>query len=83
MKPFMPADIPAPYNPALSDETAGVEMAFLTSNSFKDAKKSFEKAYLAKKLAENDNNVSKTARVIGVERSYLHKKIKQLGVNIG
>jgi two-component system nitrogen regulation response regulator NtrX len=76
-------DIPAPYNPALSDETAGMDMAFLTSNSFKEAKKSFEKAYLAKKLTENDNNVSKTARVIDVERSYLHKKIKQLGVNIG
>jgi two-component system nitrogen regulation response regulator NtrX len=77
------ADIPAPYNPAISEETAAVEVAFLKSNSFKEAKKSFEKAYLAKKLAENDNNVSKTARVIDVERSYLHRKIKQFGVKIG
>ena len=77
------ADIPAPYNPALCDKTGGAELAFLTSNSFKEAKKSFEKAYLRKKLAENDHNVSKTARVIGVERSYLHKKIKQIGITIG
>jgi two-component system nitrogen regulation response regulator NtrX len=77
------ADIPAPYNPALSDESVGAELALLTSNSFKEAKKSFEKAYLRKKLAENGHNVSKTARVIGVERSYLHKKIKQIGVTIG
>ncbi|MEN8244650.1 MAG: sigma-54 dependent transcriptional regulator [Thermodesulfobacteriota bacterium] len=77
------ADIPAPYNPALCDIDAAGEVAFLMSDSFKDAKKAFEKAYLAKKLAENDNNVSKTARVIGVERSYLHKKIKQIGVTIG
>jgi two-component system nitrogen regulation response regulator NtrX len=77
------ADIPAPYNPAKSDESTGVDTAFFKSNSFKEAKKAFEKAYLAKKLAENDNNISKTARVIGVERSYLHKKIKQIGVTIG
>jgi len=77
------ADIPAPYNPALCDTAAAGEVAFFKSDSFKDAKKAFEKAYLAKKLAENDNNVSKTARVIGVERSYLHKKIKQIGVTIG
>ena len=76
-------DIPAPYNPAKPDETAGADVAFFKSKSFKNAKKAFEKAYLAKKLAENDNNVSKTARAIGVERSYLHKKIKQIGVTIG
>jgi len=77
------ADIPAPYNPALSDETAGEEIAFLNADSFKEAKKAFEKAYMTRKLMDNDNNISKTARVIGVERSYLHKKIKQLGVTIG
>ena len=77
------ADIPAPYNPALCDTGAAGEVAFLMSDSFKDAKKAFEKAYLARKLAQNGNNVSKTARVIGVERSYLHKKIKQIGVTIG
>jgi two-component system nitrogen regulation response regulator NtrX len=60
-----------------------VDAAFFKANSFKEAKKAFEKVYLTKKLAENDNNVSKTARVIGVERSYLHKKIKQIGVTTG
>ena len=77
------ADIPAPYNQALCDTAAAGEVALLMLDSFKDAKKAFEKAYLARKLVENGNNVSKTARVIGVERSYLHKKIKQIGVTIG
>lgn len=77
------ADIPAPYNAAAADEAAGAEVAFFKLNSFKEAKKSFEREYIRKKLVENDHNVSKTARVIGVERSYLHKKIKQIGVKAG
>jgi two-component system nitrogen regulation response regulator NtrX len=29
-----------------------------------------------KKLSENDENISKTAEMIGIERSNLHRKIK-------
>jgi len=72
------SDIPAPYNPALADSGADPEVTFLRLDSFKEAKRQFEKYYIQKKLAEHDNNVSKTAKLIGVERSYLHKKIKQI-----
>jgi two-component system, NtrC family, nitrogen regulation response regulator NtrX len=44
--------------------------------NLKEAKKEFEKAFIQSKLLEQDNNVTKTAEVIGVARSYLHKKIK-------
>jgi two-component system nitrogen regulation response regulator NtrX len=40
------------------------------------AKMDFEKQYIAKKLQENEGNISKTAEAIGLERSNLHKKIK-------
>ena len=53
---------------------------YLQIDSFKNAKKAFEKAYIRNKLAENKGNITRTARKIGVGRSYLHKKLKQLGL---
>jgi two-component system nitrogen regulation response regulator NtrX len=46
--------------------------------SLKEAKKAFEKEFIEKKLKENEKNVTQTAKAIGVERSYLHKKLKNL-----
>ena len=43
----------------------------------KDAKKAFEKAFIQRKMAVCDNNVTKTAETIGVARSYLHRKLKE------
>lgn len=45
--------------------------------SYREAKEVFEKQFLEKKLSENNWNVSKTAEEIGLERSNLHRKIKQ------
>ena len=39
-------------------------------------KKEFEKAFIKRKLAEHEHNITQTAKAIGVGRSYLHKKIK-------
>jgi two-component system nitrogen regulation response regulator NtrX len=49
-------------------------------SSFKAARRQFERDYLAAKLLENDGNVTKTAELIGMERSHLHKKVKALDV---
>jgi len=43
---------------------------------YKTAKKLFEKDYLQQKLLQNNNNISKTAEQVGLERSHLHKKLK-------
>jgi two-component system nitrogen regulation response regulator NtrX len=43
---------------------------------YKTAKKIFEREYLLQKLLQNDNNISKTAEQVGLERSHLHKKLK-------
>ena len=51
-------------------------------SSFREARAQFEKEYLVKKLAENNGNISKTAEVIGLERSYLHRKIKTYGIEV-
>ena len=49
-------------------------------STFRDARAQFEKEYLLKKITENNGNISKTAEVIGLERSYLHRKIKSYGI---
>jgi len=48
--------------------------------SLKAARDAFEKEYILKKLRENGMNISKTARLLGIERSNLHRKINALGI---
>lgn len=58
----------------------GVEMTDLPT--FREARSKFEKEYLLKKIQENNGNISRTAEVIGLERSYLHRKIKAFGIEV-
>ncbi|MEK6773282.1 MAG: sigma-54 dependent transcriptional regulator [Bdellovibrionota bacterium] len=51
-------------------------------SSFRDARAKFEKDYLVKKIQENSGNISRTAEMIGLERSYLHRKIKAYGIDV-
>jgi two-component system nitrogen regulation response regulator NtrX len=49
-------------------------------SSLKEARSSFEREYLVRKLDECSWNISLTAQQIGVERSHLHRKMKTLGI---
>jgi two-component system nitrogen regulation response regulator NtrX len=71
-------DLPAPYNPACETDQPAVDSKLFSIDSFKEAKKVFEKEFIRKKLEENKNNVTRTAESIGVGRSYLHKKLKEI-----
>ena len=46
----------------------------------KDARKHFEKEYLLNQVSRFGGNISKTANFIGMERSALHRKIKDIGI---
>ncbi len=72
------SDIPPPYNMDVGWETDTIEKKIFSIDYLKNAKKEFEKEFLQRKLIENNNNVSQTAKSIGVGRSYLYKKIKIL-----
>jgi len=48
--------------------------------NFRQARAQFEKQFLIEKLKEFDGNISKTAEAIGLERSYLHRKLKAYGI---
>jgi two-component system nitrogen regulation response regulator NtrX len=49
---------------------------YFAFNTLKEARESFEKDFIAKKLDENSWNISKTAEILDIERSNLHRKIK-------
>jgi len=73
-------DLPAPYNPDTADGMTTVESQLFLNHSLKDAKKAFEREFIKRKLLQYNNNITKTAKAIGVERSYLNKKLKSLDV---
>lgn len=50
--------------------------------TFREARAQFEKDFLIRKINENNGNISKTAESIGLERSYLHRKIKTYGLDV-
>ena len=50
------------------------------TSPLKEARKHFEKEYLTTQLKKNHGNISKTADFIGMERSALHRKLKELGI---
>ncbi len=49
---------------------------YFTFRTLKEAREAFEKDFIAKKLGENNWNISKTAEILDIERSNLHRKIK-------
>ncbi|MBP7283368.1 MAG: sigma-54-dependent Fis family transcriptional regulator [Leptospiraceae bacterium] len=48
----------------------------------KKAKEEFERQYIIKTLQLNEANVSKTSKILGVERTHLYRKIKSLNIQI-
>ena len=71
------SDMPYPYNPSAGAAIELSEADFFSINNLKDAKKIFEKEFIKRKFMENNNNITKTAETMGVEISYLHKKLKK------
>ena len=51
-----------------------------TPKNLKEAEKEFEKRYFEKVLQENNGDISKTARKIGLRFETLHRKLKSLGI---
>jgi two-component system, NtrC family, nitrogen regulation response regulator NtrX len=50
--------------------------------SLKDARKNFEADYIKKQLIRFKGNIARTSNFVGMDRSALHRKIKELDINI-
>jgi two-component system nitrogen regulation response regulator NtrX len=48
-----------------------------------DARDRFEREYILRALAEQHGNMSRTAEVLGVERSNLYRKMRAFGIAPG
>jgi len=47
----------------------------------REAREQFERIYLLKKLQETDGNVGKAAKLAGMERTHLYRKLRSLGID--
>jgi two-component system nitrogen regulation response regulator NtrX len=70
--------LPRPYNPKTSSVNALSLEPLFDIKQLKFARLAFEKQFIQHKLGQNEYNVTRTAKAIGVERSYLHRRIKKL-----
>lgn len=50
--------------------------------SLQQARQAYERDYILKKLDENHGNISRTAEVLGLERSHLYRKMKALQIAV-
>jgi two-component system nitrogen regulation response regulator NtrX len=57
-----------------------VSASVQAGSGLKGAKSEFEREFILKTLRENEWNISKTAQILGIERSYLHRKMKAYGI---
>ena len=64
----------------IKNENNNISEKNVISLPLKNARKIFEKNYLQSQINRFDGNISKTATFIGMERSALHRKLKQLGI---
>ncbi len=75
--------------PDLSDEIAGAKPSVSPVSfapgaarpTLRDFRESMERQYIHETLKSNEWNISRTAQVLGIERTNLHKKIKALGLS--
>jgi two-component system nitrogen regulation response regulator NtrX len=66
--------------PPLVHRDGSRRVAGTEGSTLHQARAAYERDYILKKLDENHGNVSRTAEVLGLERSHLYRKMKSLGI---
>jgi two-component system nitrogen regulation response regulator NtrX len=62
----------------LKGKPAGID--YFSYRTLKEARDAFEREFLMKKIEDNNWNISKTAEILDIERSNLHRKIKAYNI---
>lgn len=52
------------------------------TSTLKQAREEFEKEYIIKALLKNNKNITSTAKELGIERTNLHRKVRQYNINV-
>ncbi len=61
-------------------KTTDGQAGLFARSLLRDARATFEKEFIVRKLRANNGNIAKTAEAIGIERSHLYRKIKSYGI---
>jgi len=64
----------------LPDSTAKTDDFLNVTNSFQEFKEKAERAFILKQLQLNNWNISKTAEILGIQRSHLYNKMKKYNI---
>ena len=67
---------------ALPSASGGTENFFAGTGPLAERVRAFEKQTILAELKRNHNQISNTARVLGLERSHLYKKAEQVGIDL-
>ncbi len=65
-----------PEEPAPASDGPRLEDFLAPGMDFKNARAAFEAYYLGARLKESEGNITRLAELVGLERSYLHRKLK-------
>ena len=77
-----PLDLPPKFHETKKDAVSQVDQNLSSSEkNFYKAVEQFEKTFLNQEYERMDGNISKMAQTLGMDRSYLHSKLKALGVH--
>ncbi|HSE13744.1 MAG TPA: sigma-54 dependent transcriptional regulator [Rudaea sp.] len=68
---------PAP-GPAPAVQNGGVDFSL----PLREAREQFERLYLLRQLQEAGGSVGKLAKIVGMERTHLYRKLRDLGVDV-
>jgi two-component system nitrogen regulation response regulator NtrX len=72
-----PEDVPSPPRPKAETPAASAPG---DGKPLKEARDSFERAYILAELRAQDWNMTRTAERLGIERSHLYRKIRAYGI---
>lgn len=75
--PICRTDLPREiYTPS----TSGIDVSALGETTLKEVRELVERAVILQRLEDFDWNITRTAEALGIERTNLHKKMKQLSI---
>ena len=80
-KTVLPVDLPPEMTPQGKPAFLPQSAVLDPDLDFKKARAVFEARYLEAKLHECGGNITRLAETIGLERSYLHRKLKGYGIS--
>ena len=65
------------------DEAAGDTMRIPLNVPLREARTEFERMYLQRQLGRVDGNIVELARIVGMERTHLYRKLRSVGIQAG